>query len=646
MSIDAPRAADSAPFLFESRFLDDHAGQIISDARTAIMELVANAYDAGATRVEIEWPSEPGEHLAVQDDGIGMTASELDRRWRTLNYDRRAEQGVDVEFPDGASGGHRRAFGRNGKGRFAGFFFSDTYTVETWRDGIQASAEVAREDVDRSRPFRITLKGTAERSGHGTRISLVAHRRELEAQDVRDVIGSKFLVDPHFEVVVDNQRVSLLDFDGRRTDQFPVEGVGEITVHLLDGREHDRTTHLRGVTWWVRRRMVGSPSWENLDGDGAILDGRTAEAKRFSFIVEADPLEELNAVKADWSGFHSSNAVTLVRDAVLQYVRRVLRDELAGSRKAAKTRVLERHRKVLGELPVRSKRVIGQFVDEIQERCPSMSQRDLTLTVEVLAKLESARSGYDLLGQLARCSADDLDKWNRLMEEWTASRAEIVLDELQKRLRLLERLASIVATPGARELQDIQPLFERGLWMFGPEYESVEFVANRTLTTVVREVLGGVAAAGRRRPDLVALPNVSVGAYAADSYGADGEIDGIRKVVIIELKRGQQDLTMQNLDQARDYAIAIQRRGHVRESTEIEVYLLGSTLGPSVSVAKYGEREQIVVRPLPFDTVLARARARTFNLQRRLERVSPRPDPEVEAVLHGGGQAALFDEGA
>jgi hypothetical protein len=42
--------------LFDDRFLDKYAGPIISDPAVAIVELVANAWDAYATQVDIVWP--------------------------------------------------------------------------------------------------------------------------------------------------------------------------------------------------------------------------------------------------------------------------------------------------------------------------------------------------------------------------------------------------------------------------------------------------------------------------------------------------------------------------------------------------------------------------------------------------------------
>ncbi|MBI3675187.1 MAG: ATP-binding protein [Proteobacteria bacterium] len=79
---------ENAPFAFADRFLQDHAGQIISDPRTAILELIANSYDAGATQIDISWPTEKGEKFSVTDNGIGMTKAEFEKRWKTLCYDR------------------------------------------------------------------------------------------------------------------------------------------------------------------------------------------------------------------------------------------------------------------------------------------------------------------------------------------------------------------------------------------------------------------------------------------------------------------------------------------------------------------------------------------------------------------------------
>ena len=125
--------------LFEEDYLLRELGQVAHVPNFALTELVANAWDAGATRVDLILPSEIGGTLTVTDDGHGMTPQQFKRRWMTLRYDRVKHQGVNVEFPAGRPARPRRAYGRNGVGRHGLLCFADEYQVETWRDGTLAN---------------------------------------------------------------------------------------------------------------------------------------------------------------------------------------------------------------------------------------------------------------------------------------------------------------------------------------------------------------------------------------------------------------------------------------------------------------------------------------------------------------------------
>src|SRR5262245_56755014 len=73
--------------LYDPRFLETHAGpRILNDPRIAVVELVANAWDAGATKVQIAWPdAEVGVAFSIEDNGTGLTNTEFRRRWRSLS---------------------------------------------------------------------------------------------------------------------------------------------------------------------------------------------------------------------------------------------------------------------------------------------------------------------------------------------------------------------------------------------------------------------------------------------------------------------------------------------------------------------------------------------------------------------------------
>ncbi|WLD12193.1 ATP-binding protein [Planctellipticum variicoloris] len=641
-----PGLFGAEPFAFADRFLQDHAGQIISEPRTAILELIANSYDAGSTQIEIHWPDELGRKFSITDNGIGMTRIEFERRWRTLCYDRAMEQGTEVVFPKGVRGIRRTAFGRSGKGRHAPFCFADSYDIETTKDGNCLLARVGLAATG-TMPFEITLLKESKSKRNGTTISAQIDRRLLDLDELRQLIGSKFIVDPSLVIKVNQQQVELTSLDGVRTTEIEVENFGTILVHFIDSIEHYRSSRLRGITWWVNQRRVGEPNWDRLDEEGAYLDGRTEHAKKFSFIVTANFLTPGVDIKADWSGFHANQKTNAVHGAVHSYVIKEIQSQLSTTRKERKKNAIENSRNLMGDLPSISKRTIGQFIDEVQEKCPTISDRDLSRTVQVLAKLEQSRAGYDLLTQLASCSSDDLDTWNSLMQQWTASNAEIVLNELDRRLKLIERMDRLVENPHADELHDLQPLFERGLWIFGPEYEAVDFRSNRGLAEVIGRFLGGANyKPPKRRPDFVVLPEISIGAYCADAYDSAGEVAGIRKVAILELKKGGFCVSQNEADQARNYAKEIRKAGRVQHSTEIVAYVLGATLEDGLESAEYGENTHII--PMVYQTVLRKAHQRTFNLQLRLQtsQATITSDPEVDEVLRVDPQRELFGEDA
>ncbi len=316
-------------FHFADRFMQDHAGSIISDARIAILELIANAYDAGSTKVDIIWPEKSGELFSVTDNGTGMTQQDFDHRWKTFNYDRQKSQGALVVFPPDVRHPPRRsALGQSGKGRHAPFCFADNYTVQSRIDGRAFTAEIALASGGQL-PFVVTYLDERAETGHGTKVSAVVERRRPLADDLQQLIGSKFIVDPSFAVTMNGKPIELTELDGVETHTLQVEGGGEVVVHFIDSSEHNRTMRLRGITWWVNGRMVGEPGWDRLDSDGAYLDGRTDHAKRFSFVVVADLIKK--SVKPDWTGFHANQQVNAVKDVAHQLILHTLRDKESGT---------------------------------------------------------------------------------------------------------------------------------------------------------------------------------------------------------------------------------------------------------------------------------------------------------------------------
>ena len=84
--------------LFEEDYLFRTLGALVHSADIALTELVANAWDAGASQANIIIPDEEGDLLIVEDDGIGLTKEQFRDRWMKLGYNRLKHQGKKLSF--------------------------------------------------------------------------------------------------------------------------------------------------------------------------------------------------------------------------------------------------------------------------------------------------------------------------------------------------------------------------------------------------------------------------------------------------------------------------------------------------------------------------------------------------------------------
>jgi Histidine kinase-, DNA gyrase B-, and HSP90-like ATPase len=602
-------------------FLVKHAGKIITDPNFAIVELVANAWDAGAMNVRITWPTASNGGICVEDDGTGMTEDEFKQRWLRLNYNRLDVQGKHVTFPPNKKSKKRMAFGRNGVGRHAMFSFSDEYFVETCNAGRYIKAVIRKSEGDT--PYKVDIQKRGKRKQHGTSIyvsqsNLTAHllSNEMSEKKIADLIGSRFISDPEFNIFVNNEPVTFEDLKNLSAEIFAEIPNGEkIHIRRFDSESIGRTTKQSGIAWWVNNRLVGRPTWDGYEG--SILDGRHNIAKRYIYIVNADALVE--NVKPDWSGFYASPQVNLVRRAVSSEIEKDLLSLTSDVRKERKNAAISANRNNIRKLPTISKQQIYNFADEVQVTCPTISSRDLGNVISTLAKLESARTGYLLMDKLSQLDYQDLDGLYSILEDWSIKDAQKVLGELQYRLELISRLEKLVDVKTTDELHELQPLFERGLWIFGPKFESIEFTSNRALSTVVRKFFGdAVLTIPKHRPDFVIIPDTSLGIYSCDSFDSQNEVAGVSSVIIVELKRGGFTIYDDEKDQAMRYARELRRSGKVTKETEITCYVLGSSIAPEAE--EVSTDGKITVYPRAYSTILRQANARTFHLLKSLEK--------------------------
>ncbi|MEO1191159.1 MAG: ATP-binding protein [Pseudomonadota bacterium] len=603
--------------LFDQRFLGKHAGQIMSDPTTALVELVANSWDAYATKVEINWPNpKDGTPFRITDNGKGMTAEEFETRWRTLDYNRSKSQGIvsqpPPELPNALP---RNVYGQNGRGRHAAFLFSHTYRVRTWRDGKEATYRVSQGEDQPIKLKKIEEREVAD--GHGTEITgEEVTSSHLEAPDVRALLSTRFLMDPSFSVTVDNVCVTFQDVptDALQEIEVPIKKAGIAKILTIDAQRADRTTKQHGIAWWVTRRLVGHANWHAFEGK--FIDGRTEEAKRYSFIVHADFLRP--SVRADWSGFNSEDTVfKATQDAVHDKIREVIAELLRERRKETRARVEAAHYKSVKTLPKLSQDRWKSMLNSLIEKCPNIDEKQIDQVMELLIKMEVAESQYDLLDRLHEISHSDVDALNDVMKEWSIKTAKAALDEIARRLKLVEEIRLKTHNDDSKEVQDLQPLFEKGLWIFGPEFESIEFTSNQGMITVIQKLFNSKDVGSLNRPDFVVLPTGTLGAYARPRFDDESNENGTDSLVVVELKKPGVSIGNEEKNQAWKYIKEVKNKGYTDDETRIRAFILGNQIEPGENTRRTEGTNTSIV-PMLYSTFLSQAEKRMLNLHKRL----------------------------
>ena len=187
---------------------------LYSNIPAVLSELVANAWDADATNVDISVDTEAPQ-ITIRDDGHGMSPEDINAKFLMVGYRRRAH---NATTPNG-----RKAMGRKGIGKLAAFSIADTVEVHT-SDGTLASA--FRMDTDAIKtaasagtdyfPEPRVSELSASPSGTMIRLTNLRRRPAWAPPHLRRRLARRFSVigpDREFEVTINGDPITIADRD-------------------------------------------------------------------------------------------------------------------------------------------------------------------------------------------------------------------------------------------------------------------------------------------------------------------------------------------------------------------------------------------------------------------------------------------------
>ncbi len=480
----------------------DHLGiNLYSNVPAVMTEMVANSWDADSTRVNIK--VDIGEdYIEVADNGIGMNSSDINNKFLTVGYRRRADS------PDGdRTPGGRPVMGRKGVGKLAPFSIADTVEIYSTKDGEKCGLSLSVNGIRKAKikrePYRPeVLDHSAQIPDRGTKIVLRNLKRDrVKRANLRERLARRFSVigRPEFSVAIDGIEVTTEDRGDLNVLQY-IWTIGDWQVPSWC--EPDRTSSLRDNLegWpddWRIRGWLGtsrkpkdlSRASGNLNGIVIIARGRLFQenilgeindgrhyTKYITGQIEADFLDEgdldiatsdrqrvieddpryiqlisylksvLNNLESEWSKFRSTDDPEVVQNNYPQ-----IREWIDGMQDSS-------HRK-------HAQKVIG--VVERMQLEDSEKDEILKNTIFGFERLKLKGMTEELANALERGDSEVL----KLFSDQDSLEASIYRDIVKGRLGAIQMLRDAV-DKNAKEKVIQRILFGR-LWLLDPSWERV-----------------------------------------------------------------------------------------------------------------------------------------------------------------------------
>ena len=490
---------------FHSRVIEHLGIQMYQSPVNAVAELVANAWDADATFVEIELPeslNDPEPAFVIRDDGMGMTFDECQDLYLAVGRNRRGE-----ETEEQTAGG-RPVLGRKGIGKFAGFGIASLMTVETvssatgertvFRLDLDAlTAEdrqsTARKEID---VVEYNPPDEARRDEHGTVITLLRltiHRAPSE-NPFRISMARRFLLHQEqagFRVSVQGEAlpqsydVAGFEYQFPKDVPEPIEGVAidddgwgvesvdgnQIRWRFLFQKDTIDEEELKGVAVFAGGKLAQRPFLFNLTRG---LTGQHG-AEYLAGQVVADFIDRLPAdliaterQRVNWDRVETAPLLiwgqSRLRSAFKVWVK--LRGE-------EKRRRLEQRlvgfADRLGRLPKYEGKIVKRALTSLGA-IPTLSEQQFDdLGRAVLGAWEQGRL-HDLIAEIAE--SEELDE-SALLDVLVEARVLTALQTVEVVRTKLEAIRGLRRRIEEKELENaVRDFIAKSPWLISAEWET------------------------------------------------------------------------------------------------------------------------------------------------------------------------------
>lgn len=484
----------------------DHLGiNLYSNVAAVLTEAVANAWDADAEEVKIDFDID-NDSICITDDGHGMTIADMNDKYLHVGYQRRN----DVELRDKSLEKGRTVMGRKGLGKLSLFSIAETINIQSCRSGEchglsmhtpSIRSAIDEEEIDyHPNPLpddEVNISG-------GTKIELSNLKRSRLGRTMTAIpqrLARRFtvLASDDFKIYINGEEVTPEDRGDLKAVEFLWnlgdeseyhEGLGQIKEHIslpgnLDAWE----------TGWTARGWIGTaPKPSQLVTDAGNLNSIVVMARGRLF--QENILDKINdsrhythyltgQIEADFLDSDEDDIATSDRQrviedderyqAILAYLKSML-----GKIESQWNSWRDKHRadEIAEEHPA-----VAQWFDEMPDEWRPQARKVIATTAkfdnddenDTKQLLRNAILAFERLrlkgaaAQLAEALNAGADAIINLLENLDTLEASLYYDIINSRLDVIKSFRGLVDDDEKeRVLQE--HLFEH-LWLLDPAWE-------------------------------------------------------------------------------------------------------------------------------------------------------------------------------
>ena len=570
-----------------------HLGlQMYAGPVPAIAELVANAWDADASRVSVDIPLGksvgPRDAITVSDDGAGMGWGDCEAKYMVIGRDARKEDG------DRTAGGRKR-MAHKGLGKLAGFGIATKVEVATVRGGKQTKFTLdysAIENLKHGEAYVVDAESDAEAGGQdGTTVRLtgLTLRRKIPKEQFIESMSRRFsVISDRFEVAVNGKA---LERDARPFQmRFPdgkhrfegetarggrswttVKDAGRIACWIGFTEKPIKEPALRGISVIARGKLVQEPWFFEVAGG---IHGQHG-MQYMTGEVEADFLDErtdyvtTNRGGVMWSQDKPSKLLEWGQRRVADVLRRWAEER--GRIKFEKIKRDAPFMDRIGKFPVRDRKEMESVIEKMASIETIEDERLKELAATFINVYENRRL-TDMVGKISSLDPSAQAAIYEILSDFKVVEAVALAQLVQTRLSIISKFKEMIEE-GAREVPDMQSHLKNHPWLINPSYAGL--IHEQTLDSTLKKEfgVGSGQRAGRRRPDFFCL----------------GELG---RAFVIEIKRPGARIGRKEIRQLEDYVDFLVNENKKTTRKEDQKTFFGYLIGSEFSDDTEGLRDR------------------------------------------------------